>query len=184
MKLNNFNKTLFALCFVSFTNSASAANITYEATDLADIVLGKDLWKYTYTVSDHIFDINNGFSIFFDPQEYSNLEDPAPAVNIDWDILVFQPDGGLPADGIYDALSLSNGASLADPFMLSFIWSGNGSPGAQSYEIFDASFNIVASGITVSNVPEPTSVFLLASGLIGIYGAKRKRSFKIMGEKL
>jgi len=182
MKLNNLNIILFALSFMCLANSVSAAKITYEVMDLSDTMVGEDLWKYTYTVSDHIFNVDNGFSIFFDLQAYSNLEDPAPAVNIDWDILVLQPDEALPDDGIYDAFSLSNGASLADPFMVSFIWTGDGSPGSQAYNIYDETFNVVASGIT-SPVPEPSALFLMLSGLMGLFAFKKSRLFKITGEK-
>ena len=66
MKINHLNKTLFALFFMCFVSSASAAKITYEVTDLSDIIAGEDLWKYTYTVSDYVFNADNGFSIFFD----------------------------------------------------------------------------------------------------------------------
>ena len=103
---------------------------------------------------------------------------------MDWDVLILQPDGTLPDNGIYDALSLSNGASLADPFMLSFIWTGSGTPGAQAFNIYDDTFNVVESGVT-SPVPEPAPVFLMlmASGLVGFFAFRKKRLSKITGEK-
>ncbi len=175
MILSKFWVSLFALCSMFVAIPANAINIVYEATDLADTSVGQDLWKYTYTVSDYSFIANNGFSIFFDHQLYSNLEDPAPLVNADWNILVLQPDDLLPDDGKYDALSLTNGASLVDQFVVSYLWSGNGTPGAQSYEIYDNSFNVVASGITQSTqpVPEPATIIMLTIGLIGIAGFKK-----------
>ena len=181
MELTYFRKTVSAFSLLCIGSAANAANINYKATNLPDINVGEDLWEYTYTVSNHLFNTINGFSIFFNPQDYSNLADPAPAVNTDWDIAVFQPDNALPDDGIYDALSLTNGASLADSFTVSFIYTGNASPGIQPYEIFDDTFNIVASGLTTT-VPVPTSLLLLASGLMGISGFNKKRITKIKGE--
>lgn len=174
------NKILLAICTYCFVLSVNAASITYEATDLTDNVIGEDLWRYTYTVSDHIFDVDNGFSIFFDYIDYANLEDPAPAVNSDWDILVLQPDSFLPDDGIYDALALLNAPSLLDAFTLDFVWLGAGTPGSQPFEVYDDSFNIISSGNTisnVSNVPEPATIFLFSVGLLSFWGNKKR--FKI-----
>lgn len=66
--------------------------------------------------------------------------------------------------------------------MLSFIWVGNGTPSAQPYEIYDATFNILSSGTTqssVSNVPEPSSMILLVSGLAGIARFKKKNKIDL-----
>jgi len=176
----NFIKTLFATCCYCIALSANSATISYDATDLTDTVMGEDLWRYSYTVSDHVFDIDNGFSIFFDYTNYSNLQDPAPLVNADWDILVLQPDSSLPDDGIYDALALLNAPSLLDAFTLDFVWLGVGTPGSQLFEVYDDSFNIISSGNTianVSNVPEPATIFLFSFGLLAVWGNKKK--FKI-----
>ena len=75
---------------------SGATTILYEATDLADTTSGEDLWQYTYTVSDFVFDTDYGFTIFFDYQLYANLEDPPPSVNSDWDPIVWQPDSSIP----------------------------------------------------------------------------------------
>ncbi len=177
MNLNKFSKTLFAFSCMFASYSASAIEISYEVTDLSDAVIGEDLWQYTYTVSDYTFNIDSGFSIYFDSQLYSNLQDPAPSVNTNWDILTFQPDNSLPTAGVYDALSLTNGASLADPFVVSFNWLGNGTPGAQAFDIYDNTFNAVASGFT-SPVPEPSSILLMLSGLLGLSVFRKKFSLK------
>lgn len=161
----------FLLCF---TNPLFAANIIYNAVDLQDTKPGEDLWQYNYTVKNHSFVINNGFSIFFDPTSYRNLQSPAPTVNSDWDILVFQPDNSLPDNGIYDALALVDNASLLDKFTINFIWSGTGKPEAQAFEIHDDAFNVIASGNTVSTVPLPAAFPLFSSGLLLLFGSKRK----------
>jgi len=152
---------------------SGATTISYEATDLTDTTPGEDLWQYTYTVGGFEFDTDYGFTIFFDYQLYADLEDPPPSVNLEWDSIVWQPDSGLPDDGVYDALALVDVASLADPFTVSFVWLGTGAPGAQFFDVYDSSFNTVESGQSAP-VPEPGTILLVGSGLIGLAGLRKK----------
>jgi hypothetical protein len=144
-----------------------AALIQYQAIDLSDTTVGEDLWQYHYTVSDHTFTANTGFTLYFDSVLYSNLQDPPPVVNSDWDILVTQPAPLFSDEGSYDALALASFPSLTDTFSLTFIWSGQQTPASQAFEIYDADFNIIASGQTQlkqSTVPAPSAFWLLISG--------------------
>ena len=144
-----------------------AALIQYQAIDLPDTIPGQDLWQYQYTISDHTFAANTGFTLYFDSALFSNLQDPPPVVNSDWDILVTQPDPLFSGAGSYDALALVNLPSLANTFSLNFIWSGLQNPDSQSFEIYDAGFNVIASGETqlkISTVPVPSTFWLLLSG--------------------
>ena len=165
--------TLFLFFLLIPVAISSATIISYEATDLADIAPGEDLWQYSYTVSDFVFDTDYGFTLFFDYQLYANLEDPPPSVNSDWDSIVLQPDSGIPDDGTYDALASVDGASLADSFTVSFVWLGSGTPGAQSFDVYDPSFNTIDSGQSAP-VPEPATILLVGSGLVGIIALKKK----------
>ena len=145
----------------------------YAATDLADTTPGEDLWQYSYTVSDYSFGVDYCFTIYFDVSLYSDLGDPPPYVNDDWDIIVLQPDTSLPDDGVYDALAWVNDASLADIFTVSFVWLGSGIPDSQYYEVYDDSWNIVESDETAP-VPEPATIILLGIGLFGLYGLRKR----------
>src|SRR5437588_4084890 len=69
-----------------------AGGITYQATDLQDVQPGLDLWQYVYNVSGFDFRRGQGFTIFFDPLRYSNLQNPPPPVNASWDVISVQPD--------------------------------------------------------------------------------------------
>jgi len=150
-----------------------AIQILYEATNLADTTPGKDLWEYSYTVSDYSFNMDYGLTIFFDYSLYSNLEDPPPYVNDDWDPIVWQPDTAIPDDGAYDALALQDGASLSDPFVVSFVWLGSGVPGLQFFEVYDPGFNTIGSGETAP-VPEPATLLLVGSGLLALAGLGKR----------
>ena len=89
----------------------------------------------------------------------------------DWDILTFQPDGGLFADGVYDALALADDAILSLPFAVTFDWLGGPGtgPGSQAFTInqFDAlgGITILESGrTTTAGVPEPATFALIGLG--------------------
>ena len=152
---------------------ASPILISYQAIDLADPSPAEDRWEYRYTVRDFDFAADQGFSVAFDPALYAALSDPAPAVNADWDAMTFQPDAALGSPGLYDALALAGGASLADPFVVAFTWQGGAgtAPGAQPFTVnaFDASGMLIEldTGVTVpftQAVPEPATALLLVLG--------------------
>ena len=173
--------TVLLLVFlVAPSPSALAYQITYDAMDLPDINIGQDLWQYTYQVGNYTFDANHGFTIYFDYNlPFSNIQSPPPVVNSDWDVITWQPDATLPDDGAYDALALTNNASLTDPFTVEFDWAGIGAPSSQFYEIHDAFFQTVGIGDTVdmnqaTPVPLPSTLLLLGSGFIGWRATRKK----------
>lgn len=162
--------------------STQAAMIQFTAIDVDDTLgPGGDFWQYSYVVSDFTFPMHVGFSVFFDPGLYRDLEDPPPAVHADWDVITLQPDPGLPADGLYDALALVDNASLAAPFPVRFVWLGGPgtTPGTQPFAInaFDAQgafLGVVETGQTRTSaaVPEPGTLVLLTLGLLGLVGRR------------
>ena len=185
MRNITFKTILTGICAVFFlAESAYATVITYVATDLADTTSGEDLWQFTYTVSDNTFAADTGFTIYFDLELYSNLQDPAPYVNDDWDVITFPPDPCSlvwPQDGMYDAYALTDNASLVDPFTLEFVWLGADTPGAQFFEVYDGiTWTVLELGQTTAAsaapIPEPTTIFLMATGLLSGLATFRKKT--------
>jgi hypothetical protein len=168
----------------------SATIIEYEVTDLPDTVPGQDRWAYRYFVSGFTFGANQGFTIWFDPSRYTQLETPSPP-NAQWDVLVLQPDRALPDRGAFDALALANSASLTQPFGVNFV-SLSGTPGSQPFDIdqFDAQRNfvrIVESGVTVPRqqaapIPEPDSAWLIAGAAAFLALVKHALSSKVASQ--
>jgi PEP-CTERM motif len=161
---------------------SGAATISATATDLVDLVPGQDLWRYSYDLSGNSLNAFEAFDIYFDQTRYGTLSNAATS-NAGWNLLVFQPDLGIPAPGEFIVQALVGGASTVGPFTIDFIFLGSGRPGSQPFDLlaFDAQGNFVqnlGSGQTRlpadATVPEPSTIFLLASGLAAVRTAREK----------
>jgi len=140
--------------------------------------------RYTFTASNDEVDFlaqQTGFSVFFDPALYANLQDLGSASTTSWSVLMLQPDTALPADGLFDALALIDFppfTTAGTAFDVAVDWLGSdGSPGSQPWEIYDfdpvARLTVLQSGTTASVVPEPGSAVLLGFGLLILLAVRR-----------
>lgn len=161
------------LAVLFFCGSSYATTITSVATDLTDTTVGEDLWQYEYTVSDNTFNEFEGFTIWFDYNIYGALDPFPSSPNSDWDLLTLDPDSSIPDDGSYDAMALTDGASLANSFIVSFVWLGGGTPGPQTFDVYNSNFEFIESG-DMAPVPEPGTMLLFGIGLLGLVGFGRK----------
>jgi hypothetical protein len=163
--------------------TGSALTIQYQATDLVDVQPGKDLWRYTYYVSDYAFQEEEGFDIYFDKTLYANLTNPQPDNGPQW-IAAASIGPGQGPSLIYDALTLEVNPSLAVVFSVDFEWLGQGGPGSQPFDGFRPAagntLEVFGAGMTAP-VPDTGSTLMLGSlafaGLAGIGFGRKLRPF-------
>ena len=174
-----------ALLLLTFGVHSSRAQgkIFYQAFNLTDSTPGQDLWRFSYTVSGFDVQASQGFSVFFTPSLYRQLQSPPPAVNADWNVIAVQPDLVLHDPGFYDAQALRSAPSLANEFNVTFVWLGLGTPGAQPYDIYNADFSTRFSGQTVL-VPEPAVPILVVIGFLGWLFLRRAFAHKSSAPKI
>lgn len=173
----NIVKTIIGSSLFLFVNPAFADTIFYTSENL-----GGNTWQYNYTLENTGAISLEAFSIFFDLGDYENLVvTGSPA---DWDSIVLQPDPGLPADGIFDSLSLGgflNPDDILGGFSVAFDFLGSGAPGEQFYAFYDVfTFDFIVDGITqIAQVPqpmlEPGTLVLLGIGLAAMGLARRRK---------
>ena len=164
--LRTARSTICLLALVA--GSADAVEISATAQNLADAQPGHDRWRYEYRLDAFPFDAGYGFTVYFDPALYTDLQVAAPAPGVDWDAIVRQPDTGLGSDGFYDAEARFDDSTTTAVFRVSFEWLGAGTPGAQPFEVREPapSFAAVASGTTT--VPEPAALVQHMSAVLSL----------------
>lgn len=81
-------RAILCALILGIPSAASATTIEFEAIDLTNVTPGQDLWQYNYFVSNFTFQANQGFSIVFNRNLFSTLQDPPPFVNSDWNVIV------------------------------------------------------------------------------------------------
>ncbi|MCC6533327.1 MAG: hypothetical protein IT531_12310 [Burkholderiales bacterium] len=174
MQIASISRALFALSVCACFSVNAATRISYQVSDLADSIPGQDLWRYSYSVSGN-FPQFFGFEILFETPKVASLTGNPVAPNADWSVSTIQPLPGVPAAGLYTAMALKSAPSLAAPFDVTFIWNGPGSPGAQSFNVLDDMFGLVASG-TTAPIPEPENYVLMGIGLLILLARLRPRT--------
>jgi hypothetical protein len=170
--------TIMLGILVTMVTGVYATTILY---DLSISNIGGNRWEYTYSVTnDSMSSAIEEFTIYFNLGLYDNLTVGNPPA--DWDAIVTQPDLNLSDDGFYDALALATGivpGATVSGFSVSFDWLVAGIPGIQYFEVVNP-LNIeeVLDSGNTAPVPEPGTLLLLGSGLIGLIGIGRKLRIK------
>ena len=164
-----------AAALVAPLHAAGAGiNATYHS-------LSGSQWAVDFIVTgDGTPSVIGDFTIYFPETSFAALSLAASPAN--WDSLVVQPDSALHSPGFLDSLALSggitNGTSVSG-FEVKFNFLGSGSPPPLRFDINDANFHAVYSGLTsvtaVAAVPEPETAWLIILGLGAIGGARVRR---------
>ena len=134
-------------------------------------------WTVDFTVTgDGSPTVINDFTVYFPDASFSALSLGASPPT--WDSLIVQPDTTLHSPGFLDSLALGvgigNGASVSG-FDVRFTYLGSGNPPPLRFDINDANFHAVYSGlatVTVAAIPEPETAWLMIVGLGAIVGAR------------
>lgn len=180
MTSGKITSALMLALAMTFLSSQSVAALSYEAVDVPDPVFSVDRMKYIYHL-DGAFPLFHGFNLIFDSSLYANLDVTVP-LGPDWQQLIVAPDPAAPLDGLLISTALVDLADANAAFEVEFDWTGNGTPGAQPYEIFDDGFNVVSTARTAAfgatAVPEPATLALVVAGLLALLiPASRRRAF-------
>jgi hypothetical protein len=148
---------------LAFTASPAAgqggqSNLVVQVTDVADTTPGEDLWQMSFLLLGFSLQAGQGFTVFFDPQLFRGLTATNSPGNADWDVLAVQPDTALNAPGYLDGLALTNAPAQPEPFIVSFIWMGQGIPGPLPFVIYNPDFTTAFAGETITAVPTPPAL--------------------------
>lgn len=171
-----FGRILAAAALASGALPAAAATaISFQLVDLTDIAPDQDLWRYDYRITGGFAQFSS-IEILYPAPQVASITPVVPSPNPGWDISVIQPIAGIPADGIYTLVALSDSPALASAFQATFVWKGPGIPATQAFNVMDGSFSLLESGTTVPTaIPEPALFAQLALGLVLIAVRLRRR---------
>ena len=159
--------------FNLITASLGAAVLTYQVTPTGNSGVGTTEFHYSYFLSATTLAKNQNLDIRFDPKLFTTLSNGTAGSG--FDVLLFQPNNPTQSTGDFSALALVVQPSLALPFGVDVLYSGTGTPGAQSFFIDQFAENgafqgVITEGRTNSlsgnTVPEPASSLLCCFGIL------------------
>jgi hypothetical protein len=160
--------------------NARADGISYTLSNL-----GSGNWAYSYTITNtaeasglYVFDIYFPSVSSTAAFNYSNITATANPDSTNWSTTVFPPSAPN-LGGIYDAFALNTPIALGQSlggFTVSFTYSGTAPLGAQGFEIYNPSYQLLQSATTTPSltpIPEPSTLMLFVSGMFGLFGLGR-----------
>ncbi len=178
MRFRSMSRCLTIMLLLAAAAHAGSAVILYQVNSL-----GGGIFQYNYSVFN-----NNAlgagvpiqlFDILFDPTQYlqSSLKiDTQPPLNTQWSEQFLTSVPPIPV--AYDVFALGGGipdGATVSGFSVEFLWLGQGTPGDQSFQIYDPqSFDLLASGTTSSAVPEPSAFFVVGIALVSAAWIRRR----------
>ena len=178
--LKSMQKPLLITALALGWSAASwATTINYTVTNE-----GGNNWEYAYTITNNSPLANFDVATIYFPtlavadaaNQFTNILASTLTQPAGWTADEYQQGAG--AGGFVDFYAptpLAAGASVS-LLDVTFTYSGVGTPGSQYFEVTDNSFALLASGntsIQSQSVPEPSTLLLFATGLLGMFARKR-----------
>ncbi len=162
MKRHFFSSIIFILSMlVGITNSTQAALIT---TDFSELTGNKGTVDIQLTLGTG--ETIEGFSLYFSEALFSDLS--IVFSPFAWDSVIFQPDSLLGA-GLFD--SFNSAGLISGSARIAFTFIGSSALPALNYDLYDADFQVTASGVSTpisKSVPESSSITLILFGLFAL----------------
>lgn len=152
----------------------AASTLTYQSTDLADVVVGEDLWQNVYTFAGALEEFG-GLTVHFDSALHANLD--VTVVPLELSAVASQPDPLLGVEGLVGLTALSaQPPTYTANFTVAFVSTG-AVPKTQPYEVFAADFSILEPGTAIQTpVPEPASALMLGLGSLALLALRRRHT--------
>jgi len=152
-------------------SAAASISVTFQH-------LAGSQWMGDFVVTgDGSPSVINDFTIYFPDASFASLSLALSPAG--WDSLVVQPDTTLHSPGFLDSLALGTGigtGASVGVFEVKFSFLGAGTPGPLRFDINDANFHAIYSGLTtVTAVPEPEIAWLLLIGLGAVAGRRMRQ---------
>ncbi|WP_338848785.1 hypothetical protein V8J88_07655 [Massilia sp. W12] len=160
---------------MAFIAPSQAQQVSYEVMHSGN----SNVWQYTYHFNGEL-PLFNAVNILFPSSEFSFLQLVHNGAPGQLDVLSTQPDAILQADGQLTVTALDNlPASFNNTVRIDVAWTGQGRPAAQSWQLLDDSFNVLATRMTVplTPIPEAETWALLIAGL-GLIHLRRRKPVK------
>jgi len=167
------------------TPAWSMPQILFQATDLQTQTNGVEAWRYDYTVAGRTFAEGEFFEIYFPLTLYQDVNPVTVAEGWTAFVLIASAPSEVDDSG-FAAIADHDDTSLERNFSIEFGWIGSGAPDAQRFDLFDADFNIIASGNTLmgesavpeQNVPEPSSGLLIVAAALAVLSLRRAQRLR------